>query len=228
MATDRTRNFATIIYPESAPEDWIDILRDKHFPFLVSPLHDKDMTRAGEPKKPHYHVQFFFEGPKSQKQVEKIVEEIHGVGVEWLESPSGYARYLCHLDDYDKAQYRMEDVRAYGGIDYLEKIDRISDKFNGIAEIQDFCSYYNIHSFSLLCDYARKNNKAWYRALTTSCAVYFREYLKSKRWSDENNIRGIVDPISGEIIFELESIGKISDTSIDEKGRKDVENAGVQ
>ena len=32
----RTRNFATVVYPESAPEDWINKLEELHVSVLVS------------------------------------------------------------------------------------------------------------------------------------------------------------------------------------------------
>ena len=35
----RTRNFATVIYPESAPENWQDILVEQFVPAFISPLH---------------------------------------------------------------------------------------------------------------------------------------------------------------------------------------------
>lgn len=38
----RTRNFATIVYPESAPENWKSILENEIVPALISPLHDKE------------------------------------------------------------------------------------------------------------------------------------------------------------------------------------------
>lgn len=60
----RTRNFATVVYPESAPSDWIDKLDQLHVAALISPLHDKDTNPSGEPKKPHYHVLLMFEGKK--------------------------------------------------------------------------------------------------------------------------------------------------------------------
>ena len=52
----RTRNFATVIYPESAPSDWKEILNQEFIPAFISPLHDRDTNPTGEPKKPHYHV----------------------------------------------------------------------------------------------------------------------------------------------------------------------------
>ena len=60
----RTRNFATVVYPESAPSDWIDKLDQLHVAALISPLHNKDTNPSGEPKKPHYHVLLMFEGVK--------------------------------------------------------------------------------------------------------------------------------------------------------------------
>ena len=56
MATDsRVRNYATIVYQESAPAGWLDILDELHIPAFVSPLHDKDLNKEGEIKKAHWH-----------------------------------------------------------------------------------------------------------------------------------------------------------------------------
>ena len=48
----RTRNFATVVYPESAPENWIDIIRESHINVIISPLHENDikpiMSMLGE------------------------------------------------------------------------------------------------------------------------------------------------------------------------------------
>lgn len=198
----RTRNYATIVYPESAPENWLMILREQHFPFMVSPLHDRDLTAAGEPKKPHYHVQFVFDGVKSEDQVRKIVDSVGGVGVEVVESRKGYARYLCHLDDYDKAQYDPEDVRCFGGVSYIDEIDRISDKYNVIGDMIDFCNKCNVNSLWLLSCYAKEHDRNWYRVLCDSGALFMRELLKSKKWSKDMGELKIVDPDTGEVLFD--------------------------
>lgn len=53
MATGRgrTRNFGTVVYPESAPENWQTILSELCIPCFISPLHDKDINPDGETKK---------------------------------------------------------------------------------------------------------------------------------------------------------------------------------
>ena len=91
----RTRNFATVVYPESAPDDWIEKLEELHVAVLISPLHDKDKNPSGESKKPHYHVLLMFEGPKDfETQIQPIFDSIGAVGRELVNSVRGYARYL--------------------------------------------------------------------------------------------------------------------------------------
>ena len=86
MATEKTRDlrqrtYATIVYPDSAPNDWQDILASLCIPAFISPLHDKDTNPTGEPKKPHYHVLLMFDGKKSSAQVDDIRKTFGGVGV---------------------------------------------------------------------------------------------------------------------------------------------------
>ena len=99
MATTRNTHYATLVYPESAPHDWIDILEEQHIQALISPLHDKDIDKEGNPKKPHYHIILIFESLKSPNQVKEINEQFGGVGVIPLHSLGAYSRYLCHTDN---------------------------------------------------------------------------------------------------------------------------------
>ena len=46
--TKRFRNYATVVYPESAPENWQEILSDQIIPAFISPLHDSDVNPDGE------------------------------------------------------------------------------------------------------------------------------------------------------------------------------------
>ncbi|WP_225354628.1 Rep family protein, partial [Ligilactobacillus murinus] len=53
---DRARTWTFIVYPESAPENWRDLLDEYHVPWVESPLHDKDINPDGTVKKAHWHV----------------------------------------------------------------------------------------------------------------------------------------------------------------------------
>lgn len=196
----RTRNFATVVYMDSAPSNWQDILIDLHVPIFISPYHDKDINPTGEPKKPHYHVMIMFDSVKTVEQAKEIFDMINGVGHEIINSTRGYARYLCHLDNPEKVQYSIEDVKSFSGADYMEVISLITDKYQVMGEMQDFCEKYNVTSFYLLCNYARKNRSDWYRALCDNSSFYMKEYLKSKQWSNENELNQIIDQETGEVI----------------------------
>ena len=200
-ATDtRTRNFATVVYPESAPENWKEILFSHCVPAFVSPLHDKDVNPTGEPKKPHYHVMLMFEGKKSLTQVEEIFKTIEGVGCEVVKSVRGYARYLCHLDNPEKYQYDVSEVTCLAS-DYLGTIGLAIDKYVAIGEMQDFCDKYNVVSFYALATYARAHRSDWHRILCDCGSVFMREYLQSRQWSVDNGYNTIVDPETGEVIL---------------------------
>lgn len=196
----RTRNYATVVYPESAPENWQDILSDHLVPAFISPLHDKDKNPTGEDKKAHHHVVLAFEGPKTKEQAEAIFKSIGGVGCEVVQSLRGYARYLCHLDNPEKHQYPIDEVRSLCGADYATAISLVTDKYKAIGEMQDFCDKYNVFSFYALSNYARKHRTDWQRVLCDSGSVFMREWLNSRKWSIENNLGEIIDPETGEVV----------------------------
>lgn len=183
----RTRNFATIVYPDSAPEAWQEILSQQFIPAFISPLHDKDTNPTGEPKKPHYHVILMFEGKKSVEQVNEIFNLIGGVGCEKVNSIRGYARYLCHLDNPEKAQYEQSEVRSMGGADYVGTIGLVIDKYKAISEMIDYCKENNVVSYSDLLEYCRLERFDWFRVLCDNGTVVMKEYLKSKSWTEKGS-----------------------------------------
>ncbi len=199
--TERNRNFATIVYPDSAPENWRDIIARQCVPCFISPLHDKDKNPTGEPKKPHYHVLYMFDGKKSKKQVEALISQYKGVGCEVVQSARGMARYLCHLDNPEKVRYKEEDVTNIGGTNYLSVIGTSADKYRSIDEMCDFCDRYNISSFYLLSRYAAAHRPDWSRILKDTSTIYMKEWLKSRQWSIDNDQLHIVDQETGELIL---------------------------
>lgn len=188
MADERYRNFATVVYLDSAPENWREIIAGLCIPCFISPYHDSDINVDGEPKKPHHHVQFMFEGKKSVNQVRDIIAQFGGVGCEVIGSIRGYARYLCHLDNPDKAQYNVSDVAAYGGADYLHIIGLASDKYKGVREMIDFVQENGILHFADLLEYSSVHRSDWFKLLCDNSAYIVKEYIFSynRRVSSSN------------------------------------------
>ena len=188
----RTRNYGTVVYPDSAPENWQDILAEQFIPALISPLHDKDTNPDdNEPKKAHYHVMIMFDSVKTKEQAIEVFNSIGGVGCEVIQSRRGYARYMCHMDNPEKAQYKQDDVRALGGADYIDIIGLAIDKYKAVSEMMDYCDDNNIISYYELANYARAERFDWFRILCDSGTVVMKEYLKSRKWTIDNNYKNM-------------------------------------
>lgn len=183
----RTRNYATIVYPESAPADWMSILADSCIPSFVSPLHDKDILPDGTLKKPHYHVMLMYDSVKTLEQAQEMFSKIGGVGNEIVQSIRGYARYLSHLDNPEKAQYSPEDVKSYGGADYISCVNLITDKYKAIGEIMDFVQVNDVSCFSDLAYWCRDNRPDWFRVLVDSGSHFIKDIMKSKTWKQKED-----------------------------------------
>lgn len=181
-ATKRYRNFGTIVYPESAPENWRDTLSDTRIPAFISPLHDKDTNPGGETKKPHYHILLLYDAPHTKEQAAAVFDTIKGVGCEIVQSVRGNARYLCHLDNPEKAQYLTENVTALNGADYLKVIGLASDKYKAIGEMIDWCIETDCVMYWQLLQYARANRYDWFRVLCDNGTMVMMNFLKSRQF----------------------------------------------
>lgn len=174
-AGKRTRSWACIAWLDSAPDGWIERLKARHVPTLISPLHDKDLaydeeTDTQKLKKPHWHVLAMFENPVTEKQAQDyfncagICFTLDGSPAppEMVRGAKGYARYLVHMDDHDKHRYDARDVMEIGGatwrsvaLDPAEEVDMIQ------AEIELFVRQAGYDSYSLLLAYAVNNRPDW-------------------------------------------------------------------
>ncbi len=185
-ATGRTRNFATVVYPDSAPNDWINKLAELHVPVLVSPLHDRDVDPDGKLKKAHYHVLFMFESVKDfETQIKPIFELIGGVGRETINSSRGYARYLCHLDNPDKAQYLPQDVRAFGGADYSAVVHLPTDDMKMLKDVFNYIRVNQVFSLAELLDVCAEKYPDWFSMIAMSRAYIVDKYIKAVSWEQQ-------------------------------------------
>ena len=178
----RVRTWATVVYPDSAPENWVELLGEQCVPCFISPLHDQDENPDGTPKKAHWHVLFMFDGKKSREQIAEITMAFGGVGQEKVQSTRGYARYLCHLDNPEKYQYNPDSVRQFGGADYFSVIGMAIDRYQAIGEMMDWCQNNGIIAYCDLLAYARSHEFGWFRVLCDNGTVVMREFLKSLSW----------------------------------------------
>lgn len=196
MAKDGRRNrantWAFVIYPESLPDGWLEILRDTHVPIALSPLHDRDVWteadeeanpehKAGEPKKPHRHGVMYFESLKTPDQALEVLEPLGVKRVERVYAPKAYNRYLCHLDDPEKAQYPIEEVVRLNGADCSMVRELTADEREAMQrDIQRFVIDTGITEYAELMDYCLESNPDWLK-IVRSQTITWRGYLASRR-----------------------------------------------
>lgn len=192
----RTRNWTAIVYPEDTPEKWQDMLDERLIRWIESPLHDKDITADGTPKKPHYHILMMFENVKTKEQVKNFLGEIFGtsendsiIGVaspQEVSDKCALVRYFAHLDHPDKAQYNVEEIKGHCGADVGE-ILRSSQKelVAMMTEIEEFIEDNNITELCDLSKCIRQINIDWYILVATKHTIYFSNFLRSRRHKAE-------------------------------------------
>ena len=178
----RTRNYATVVYPESAPDNWREILVQAKVPCFVSPLHDKDVNADNSPKKAHFHVNVMFDAVKTKEQATELFKSFGGVGCEVVNSERSYARYLCHLDNPEKAQYPIDEVVSYGGADYIQVIGSAADKAKAIREMIAFINEEDITCYADVLEFASTQRSDWFDCLINSGSYVVKEYIKSRTW----------------------------------------------
>ena len=179
----RSKIWNVMVYPESAPNDWKQILVENGIPFVCSPLHNKDVLKTGELVKPRWHVLLCFTSNKTYKQALEVAELLNAPVPQRAKSTGGSIRYMTHIDSPHKFQYKKSDIEVYGNID-IEQYFRISssDRYELVREMITFIDDNNLKEFKDLMDYAmRERFDDWFPLLCDNSAYVVQQYLKSNR-----------------------------------------------
>ncbi|MCT4462919.1 replication protein [Lactococcus cremoris] len=191
MAKDKRSNkWAFLIYKESSPKDYLDVLDEIHVPFILSPWHDKDVNRStGEFKKAHKHGALFFETLKSYTQVSELLQEKLNTPahIEVVMSPKGMYDYFTHAENPEKTLYNIDDIEAGAGFN-LDKFlaEQSSDEF--LNEVIDLIDSNDITEFEELIYFARANNYLLL-SLIIDKTYFFAKFLDSRRHNPMRKIK---------------------------------------
>ena len=177
------RNWAFVMYPESMPENWFEILEETGLPYAISPLHDKDVNPTGEVKKPHYHVICQYANTTTAKNVrENVCSKVNGTIPIKLESIKGMYRYHLHLDNPEKYQYDDRDRIFINGFDVSNvnaltqtEIQKIKKEIVTIIIDNDILEYSDLLSLLLENDL---NNMF---IVASSHTIFFNTFITSRR-----------------------------------------------
>lgn len=178
----KKRNWAFVLYPESAPEDWQEQLSQTGLTFCVSPLHDKDIDPTGQPKKAHYHVILCYSGPTSFNVVNSLCQNLNQPIPQALEQVKGYYRYLTHMDNPDKYQYDEKDIKAFNGFNILDYSELTRSEVHQIKiKIQGIIRECELFEYGQLMDFLLDNDLLTEHEVACNHTMFFDRYISSRR-----------------------------------------------
>lgn len=179
---ERTRNWCFVMYPESCPENWLEIMVDYAAPFAISPLHDRDENADDTQKKAHWHVTVSHPGNKSYEQVKELTDKLNATVPKKVLNMVGNIRYMIHKDNPEKAQYQKQDIICGCGFDIEQYMSRTKTESRQIMrEIYSFIRESNVNEFCDLMDYAFDNEPEWFDYLVDGHSIMLAALFQSRR-----------------------------------------------
>lgn len=178
------RSWAFIMYPESLPENWKDIIVETGLPMAISPLHDKDVNPDGTFKKPHYHVICYYENSTTYNNVKtNVCDKLNATIPQKLESMRGMYRYHIHLDNPEKYQYDDSLRQLFNGfdVDLASKLTR-TETLKILIECYQFCRDNNINEYSDLVNILYDNDMKQMLDVVSFNTLPIKTYLESRRY----------------------------------------------
>ena len=171
----KKRNWAFVLYPESAPADWREQLQKTGLQCAISPLHDKDMNPDNTPKKP----------PQALEQVR------------------GYYRYLTHKDNPEKAQYDEREIKTINGFNIADFSELTRSEITQIKKtLQALIRQYDIVEYAQLMDFLQDEEMNVEYEVASNNTLFFDRYIGSRRHAPRVPK---CDPETGEVIEKKES-----------------------
>lgn len=178
----KKRTWAFVLYPESAPENWLEQLKLSGLMAAVSPLHDKDINPTGEAKKAHYHVMLVYSGPTTYNAVAKFTASLNATIPQALESARGMYRYFTHKDNPEKYQYSEDEVITVNGFNIADLVELTKSEVNEIkSRVLKLIRELDLIEYADLIDFLVDNEMFLEYDISVNNTFFFNSYIASRR-----------------------------------------------
>ena len=171
------RNYQIVFYPESAPTDFIKIIKSWHVKACLSPLHSIDVDE--HEIKPHYHLNIMFDGVKPYDFALDLAMQLGSKRVTEIISLYSMTRYLIHFDDDEKEQFNITDLTSFGGFDYFVYFQDNYSEESCYVKLEKIIFDENFTSIKQLSNYLLFNDSYNLMSLVRKNAYYFNLLLNS-------------------------------------------------
>jgi len=175
-----------VCYPESVCENFFEKLNstiDVGYKYI---LHDKDVDKDGNLKKPHYHI--LFQSILTATHWKAFYSLANVKHHEDFFSPDGAEKYLSHEDNEDKHHYDKSEVKTSDNWDadiwddLLEKEKKLKEKSedadNVLFDIIQAIEEHNIRNIRQLTKWVMSNMDKSAISVVVSKSYFFNTYMK--------------------------------------------------
>jgi hypothetical protein len=134
------------VYPDSAPENWRDILRETGLQGAISPLHSPVDGHDESERKAHWHVMLCWEsGSTTQKVAQSIADKVNAPIPRALNNVKGSYDYLTHKNNPEKEQLDVRDIEHINGFNIRDYADMTKSEITAVKRlIQQFISVHDL------------------------------------------------------------------------------------
>ena len=178
----KNRYWACVVYPESAPPDWIEQIKLQGLRAAISPLHDKDLNADEAEKKPHWHVILCWDGPTTANVAKAVTDKLCAPAPQGLASVKGYYRYLTHQDNPEKHQYDANEIQHIGGFDPLDFFEATRSETEAAKrQVMQIIRDADLLEYADLLELLADSDALELLSVAMNNTVLFRGYLQSRK-----------------------------------------------
>ena len=185
----RARNWNIIVWEESAPPNWRELITKTGPRWFESPIHDRDMLEPDEEtgevkaKKPHWHCTLIYRNKKSYKQIKELLESLGSNQIPLAcGSVEHSLRYMAHMDDPEKAQYDMNKIVGHCGANVLDFLRLTRSEVSRIKrQIRAFIWDNDISEYSDLMRLLDQTDMLDWIDVAENNTIHFNALLASRR-----------------------------------------------
>lgn len=181
----KKRNWTFVLYPESAPKNWRELLQKSGIQAAVSPLHNRDVNPTGEVKKEHYHIILVYPGPTTYNAVAGFTASLNATIPQVLEAVKGMWRYFTHKDNPEKAQYEEREITTVNGFNISDLVELTKSEVNELKRsICNLIREVDITEYAGLLDFLCDNELWAEYDVAANNTLFFNTYLTSRRHAE--------------------------------------------
>ena len=199
--SDRTNTWTFLIYPDSYPTNYLEIIQSWHVPTLLSPNHlNKDKLKSKYnkylnyekdlEKKEHIHVMLYFGkgANKSFDQVEKFSNQLNGTRPEMVNTTDALIRYFVHKDNPEKEPFEINELIPFSGFEYLQAFETYTNENQLYNFIEDFIDELHIEDIYDVIKKLKELGKDYETMFVRKHIYFFEKYCNSKYFKRKKEI----------------------------------------